>query len=216
MPTSLIRNFLWGLAVLSVLLGAARLTCLRWWQVPLDDADLGASVTPTLNPGDWVILWRLTAPGFGDLVLCPDPEDPAQVVMGRIVGEGGDHLSISDIGDLQVNGSNFHSEKTCDVPQFVVRNPRNGDEVKMRCDVEALGGVHHKRALFPVEGRRPLPVKTEVEDRQLYLVSDNRFYPFDSRDFGTLPRESCSETVVFRLVSRLGFGDVAARLSWIQ
>ncbi len=82
--------------------------------------------------------------------------------------------------------------------------------------MEALGGVHHQRALFPVDGRRPLAVKTEVEDRQVYLVSDNRFYPFDSRDFGTLPRESCSETVVFRLVSRLGFGDVTARLRWIQ
>lgn len=216
MATSFIRNLLWGLAVLSVLVGAARLSCLRWWQVPLDDPDLGASVTPTLNAGDWVILWRLTAPGFGDLVLCPDPEDPGQVVMGRIVGEGGDRLTISDTGDLAINGSNIHSEKSCDSPQFVVANPRNGDAVKMRCDIEALGGVHHQRALFPPDGRRPLAVKTEVADRQFYLVSDNRFYPFDSRDFGTVPSESCSETVVFRLVSRLGFGDVAARLRWIQ
>jgi hypothetical protein len=50
----------------------------------------------------------------------------------------------------------------------------------------------------------------------LFLVSDNRLYPFDSRDFGPLPQASCQETVIFRLVSRLGFSDVKKRLSWIQ
>jgi signal peptidase I len=216
MPVNLLRNTVWVLLVLGTLVGVARLTCLRWWQVPLDDPDLAASVAPTLREGDWLLLWRATAPGFGDLVVCPDPEQADEVVIGRIVGEGGDRLEIEDNGQIKINNSRIRSERMCDDPQFVVNNPRTGDEVKQRCDIETLGGVHHQRGLLPNGSRGPIRVKTDVEDSQLFLVSDNRFYPFDSRDFGALPLESCTETVVFRLVSRLGFGHVATRLSWIQ
>jgi type IV secretory pathway protease TraF len=55
-----------------------------------------------------------------------------------------------------------------------------------------------------------------VEPGSVFLVSDNRRYPFDSRDFGPLPKASCNEAIVFRLVSRLGFSDVDTRLTWIQ
>ena len=61
-----------------------------------------------------------------------------------------------------------------------------------------------------------MPVKVTVPSGQLYLVSDNRFFPFDSREYGPVPQESCSEAVFFRLVSRLGFGDSEARLTFIQ
>jgi hypothetical protein len=56
----------------------------------------------------------------------------------------------------------------------------------------------------------------EVEPSSVYLISDNRLFPFDSRDFGPLPTASCKETFIFRLVSRLGFSHVKSRLTWIQ
>lgn len=216
MPLNLARNCLWVLLLLGVVVGIARATALRWWKVPEDDADLAASVAPTLGPGDWVILWRLTPPGFGDLVLCPDPEDPGEVVIGRIVAEGGDTLSIGESGDLEVNHVRVRSERACKQPSFVVDNPRSGEPTELRCDIETVGGVHHQRALMPTTGLRPMPVTVEVEPGDLYLVSDNRYYPFDSRDFGAVPKASCTETIVFRLVSRLGFSHVESRLSWIQ
>lgn len=216
MVNSLLRTVAWVCLVVGALVGLARLTCLRWWQLPLDDPDLAASVAPTLSPGDWLILWRATAPGFGDLVLCPDPDDAAEIVIGRIAAEGGDHLVIDPNGDMQINNSRVRSERVCKQGTFVVQNPRSGDDVELRCDIEALGGVHHKRALRPSGGLRPMPIDTEVQRGHIYLVSDNRIYPFDSRDFGSLPRESCRETIIFRLVSRLGFGDVESRLQWIQ
>jgi signal peptidase I len=217
MPNNSIRFIVFTAVVLGLLVGALRFTCLRWWKVPEDDPDLAASVAPTLSPGDWVILWRATSPGFGDLVLCPDPEDPSEVFVARIAGEPGDTLQVDDGGNVTVNKSRMRSEVACDPPKFTVANPRNGDEVELRCDIEALGGAHHRRALVPPTGvMRPSAFKTEVEPGSVFLLSDNRLYPFDSRDFGPLPKASCKEAVVFRLVSRLGFSDVKARLSWIR
>jgi signal peptidase I len=217
MTNTFLRFVVVTTVILGVLVGVLRLTCLRWWKVPEDDPDLTTSLAPTLAPGDWVILWRATPPGFGDLVLCPDPEDPNEVFVARIVGEPGDTVSIDESGLITVNNVRMRSESACDPAKITVPNPRNGDPVEMRCDTETLGGVHHQRALVPpVETAKPAAISRDVEPESLVLVSDNRLFPFDSRDFGALPLASCNEAVIFRLVSRLGFSDVKKRLTWIQ
>jgi signal peptidase I len=216
MPTNFLRTACWLLLFLGALVGLARLTCLRWWQVPEDDPTLTTSLAPTLQPGDWVILWRLTPPGFGDLVLCPDPGEAGQIVIGRIAGEGGDRVTIDEDGALKVNSLRSISELRCKQATLEVSHPRTGDPVELHCDIEVLGGVHHQRALRPKGGLKPMPVSAVVKSGLLYLVSDNRYYPFDSRDYGGVPQPSCTETVVFRLVSRLGFGDMNSRLSFIR
>lgn len=218
MSSGFIRVFGFTVVALGIIVGVLRLTCLRWWQVPEDDADLAASIAPTLSPGDWVILWRATAPGFGDLVLCPDPEDPSEVFIGRIAGEGGDTLKIDEMGMLTINNSRIRSERACETQKFTVANPRSGAEVELRCDIETMGGVHHQRALVPSPKTplKPVSMTREVEPGSVYLISDNRLFPFDSRDFGPLPKASCGEAFIFRLVSRLGFSHVNSRLTWIQ
>jgi signal peptidase I len=216
MASTIIRFVGFAVVVLGLLGAGLRLTCLRWWQVPEDDADLAASIAPTLAPGDWLILWRATAPGFGDLVTCPDPENPGDVFIGRIAAEPGDSLVVDDTGNVTVNKARALSERACETPKFLVDNPRNGEPVELRCDIELLGGVHHQRALVPPTALKPAPVKHEVDPGSVYLLSDNRAYPFDSRDFGPVSQASCNETIVFRLVSRLGFSSIRTRLSWIQ
>jgi len=47
-------------------------------------------------------------------------------------------------------------------------------------------------------------------------LSDNRQYPYDSRDFGTVERSTCREAVVFRLVSEDGYFDQKNRFTFIQ
>jgi signal peptidase I len=217
MGSSIIRFTVFFVVIVGALVGVLRLTCLRWWQVPEDDPDLAASIAPTLRGGDWIILWRATDPSFGDLVLCPDPEDPAEVVIGRIAGEPGDLLVNDSSGRLEINGSRITSDSACNVPRFTVEHPRSGEEIELRCDIETLGGRYHQRALVPAKAPlKPIAGKREVAAGTVFLISDNRYLPFDSRDFGPLAKASCRETVIFRLVSRLGFSDVAARLSWIQ
>lgn len=217
MPFNFLRGLFWLLLLAGIVVGAARLTCLRWWQVPEDDPTLTTSLAPSLAPGDWVLLWRLTPPGFGDLVLCPDPGEAGQVVVGRIVGEGGDHLTVDEDGLIQINNIRQSSEGVCARRATIqVSHPRSGDPVELRCDIEILGGVHHQRARRPSAGVKPAAVSADVKPGKLFLISDNRYYPFDSRDYGAVPIESCSEAVFFRLVSRLGFSDVASRLSLVQ
>ncbi len=216
MPSSFLRILLWLGVLFGILVAAARFTCLRWWQVPEDDPTLSASLAPTLRAGDWIILWRLTPPGFGDLVLCPDPSDATQVVLGRIVGQSGDAMEIDEEGMLRVNNLRLRSEQSCNRPTFEVDHPRSGDPVELHCDIETIGGVHHQRAIGGSGGLKAMPVNTKVPKGRLFLVSDNRRFPFDSRQYGSVPEESCTETVVFRLVSRLGFRDVESRLTIVH
>jgi hypothetical protein len=56
----------------------------------------------------------------------------------------------------------------------------------------------------------------QVPEGQFFLVSDNRLFPYDSRDYGVVPIESCKETVALRLVSKLGWTDVEKRMTLIQ
>ena len=48
----------------------------------------GASMSPTLEPGDWLLVdpdeYRRRAPRAGDLVVAPDPREPARVLVKRV------------------------------------------------------------------------------------------------------------------------------------
>src|SRR5882672_8016743 len=57
-----LNGVLWIAALLAVIVGAARLVAIRWWQIPDNDPIVEASIAPTLRGGDWVLLWRVTPP----------------------------------------------------------------------------------------------------------------------------------------------------------
>jgi signal peptidase I len=208
------RFLFWTALVVAGVIGFARLVAIRWWRVPDDDPVLEASLAPTLRAGDLVLLWRATAPHYGDLVLCPEPEAPQRVVVGRVLGEQGDHVAIRD-SNVVVNGKQSQTERACD--RFEVTDPNAGSEVKQQCQIEAVGGHSHMRGSTAGHkvGPQPLDIE-EVPDGQVYLVSDNRLFPYDSRDFGPVERSSCKETVVFRVVSRDGYFDQKNRFTFIQ
>src|SRR5262245_2001816 len=129
----LLRVAFWIAVVLGIVIGALRLTVLRWWQVPTDDPVLEASIAPTLRGGDWVLLWRATAPRFGSLVICPDPDNAGRYIIGRIVGEAGDNLTID--GDrIQVNDHDARTESACSDYKFRLNDPDSKSEVEEHCD----------------------------------------------------------------------------------
>jgi signal peptidase I len=202
------------LAIMAALvIGVLRATVIRWWRVPDDDPYLEASLAPTLAGGDLIILSRLSPPRFGDLALCPEPKADGRVVIGRLLGTPGDKVEVLGT-HVRVNGRNMHDESGCKEPTFTVIDPASQKEVEQGCDHEDLSGRIHLRGNIPA-GRAVSPITLTAEKDQGILVSDNRLFPYDSRDFGAVSLPSCKETVVFRLVSAKGFGDVATRLSLI-
>lgn len=199
---SFVRFLLWTAIIVGVLVGLARLTAIRWYRIPHDDLTLSASIGPNLKGGDLVILWRLTPPNRGDLVLCPEPGAEHEVVIGRILAEAGDQVVVAG-NTVTVNGTKSDTEEGC--PDFEVEDPNTTEVLKQACSVETLGGHRHWRG--DVGKREPARVDEVVADDAAWLVSDNRGYPFDSRDYGAVLRETCTETVIFRLVGAGGYFD---------
>jgi hypothetical protein len=62
----------------------------------------------------------------------------------------------------------------------------------------------------------PTVRKATVADGQFYLISDNRVHPFDSREYGGIPKATCKEFVFFRIKGLKGWSDVDTRLTFIN
>lgn len=210
----LLRFVLTLLILAGILVGVGRAFAIRWWRIPSDDPYLEASIAPTLRGGDLIVLWRFSPPRFGDLVLCPEPKAPDREVIGRIAGVEQDSVEVHG-HNVRINGRRIKTEGDCYEEQFTVTDPQTGQEVEQRCDREVLGSRLHSRGnLGPKD--TPAEVKAAVGEGQVFLLSDNRLYPYDSRDYGPVERSTCKETVVFRLVGARGFSDVRTRLSFIH
>jgi signal peptidase I len=208
------RWALWTLLALAVLIGILRATAIRWWRVPSDDPYLEASVAPSLRGGDWVLLWRLTPPALGSLALCPEPKHPERMTVGRLIGERRDRVLVEG-SKLTVNQRVAPTEGDCAEDVFTVVPPQGGAEVELSCSLEVASAVTHQRGNAPANAEVP-KLEVQIGDGEVALVSDNRRYPYDSRDFGNVVRETCKETVFFRLIGPKGFFDTATRFTYIR
>jgi len=208
------RFLLWSAVIAAVIIGALRAVAIRWWRLPTNDPWLEASFEPTLRGGDLIILWRLTPPHYGDLVVCPEPSAPERVVVGRILGEAGDNIVI-DASAVTVNTHLIATERACTDPKVSVKHPRTGQPVDQGCEMENVGGALHPRATTGGQPGPPARVETRVPEGRVFLVSDNRLFPFDSRDYGPVERATCRETIFYRLLGLDGFFDVGRRFTYI-
>jgi signal peptidase I len=209
----LLRGLLWVAGLLALAALILRLTVLDVWTVP-DDPVLGASVAPTMAPGDVVLLLTRGSAGFGDLVRCKDPDDPQRFVIGRVAGVEGDIVETEG-KNLTVNGKRYDSESACTTATVTVAHPTSGAATELHCDVVEMGGGWHYRGSVP----RPFLSTTkrvEVGTGMIYLLSDNREHHDDSRDFGQIPRTACPDRVFFRALGRAGWSDEQARLTYIH
>ncbi len=211
------RFVAWTLLVIALLIGIGRLVAFRWWQVPMGDPELEASIVPTLRGGDWVLLWNLTRPGPGDLVMCPDPDDPSNVVIGRIMGQAGDEVVI-DKQEVFINGAKPHIEYNCTENRYSLIDPDTLKEAEVFCDMEDIDGSLHMRGYIGEafdKKKRPRYTR-QVDANEVFLVSDNRAFPFDSRHYGNLVRTTCKETIFFRIIGKEGFFEVERRFQYVR
>lgn len=216
-----LRALIWVALALALLVGVARAFAIRWWRVPADDPQLEASIAPTLRGGDLVILWRLTEADIGDLVLCPEPargdNEGGRIVIGRIVAETGDDVEVKG-GRIFLNKRPLLTESGCQEDStFRVYNPATDVDIEQHCAMERIGSTLHKIGKrSSTVSAPPDQAPIEVGHGLVWLASDNRLLPYDSRDYGSVPLVECTETVIFRLVSAEGYFDVDARFSIID
>jgi signal peptidase I len=207
------KGLLWIAGILVVIAGILRATVLDAWRVP-DDPILAAAVAPTMAGGDMILLLTRGEAGFGELVRCTDPEDPTRFVVGRIAGIGGDIVETTGSA-LMVNGRDYPSESACPKATFTVAHPSSGSEVELSCSVVSMGGGWHYRGIA-AKASHPAKTRTLVGAGMLFLLSDDREFHDDSRDFGAIPRETCKERPVARLWGKAGWSDESRRLSYLH
>jgi signal peptidase I len=209
----LIRGLGWILGVVVVFGIIARLTIVEAWVIP-DLPRFGIALEPTLTAGDTVLMLTRGTPGFGDLVRCTDPDDANGFVVGRIAGLSGDTVEANG-GDLRVDGKRYDGEMACPETTRTVIHPTSGDKVTLTCDQVQMGGRLHYRG---VSQKRdiPTPVKLTVGTGMVFLLSDDRSYHDDSRDFGVVPLDSCKNRIFGRVWSKAGWSDDRSRLSYIR
>ena len=132
------------------------------------------------------------------------------------MAEGGATVEIKQ-GRVAINGRKLTTESACNERVFSTPDPETGEEVKQSCDMVELGGSTHMRGGTVADAPLPNDLDaTEINAEQVFLLSDNRQYPYDSRDFGAVDLSSCKESIVFRLTSKEGFFDVDGRLEVVR
>ena len=116
---------------------------------------------------------------------------------------------------LIVNGKRYIGESACHEHTATILHPTTQSEVKIECEIVQMGGGWHYRGFNP-RPFLPTNTHTEVGAGKVFLLSDNRDFHDDSTDFGTLPRASCKERILFRLWSKRGWSDSRSRMTYIH
>jgi len=205
-----LKALLWIGGIVALILIILRLTVFRLWTIP-EDLVLDSSMRPTLASGDIVVVVTVGERGFGNLVRCADPEDPQRWVVGRIVGLQGDEVDIAS-GMLTVNGTHYNNTAPC-AKSIEVPHPTSGAPIAATCSrVEMAGGWHYRADVPTTEGE----TKHKVGPGRVFLLSDDRTFHDDSRDFGAVQANTCTELIAFRLWGKSGFADAEHRFTYIR
>ena len=121
---------------------------------------------------------------------------------------GNDHLLA-----VTVNGTRYNTSDSCTKGSIEVPHPTSGSPIQGNCArVEMAGGWHYRADIPTNEGE----TKHKVGPGRVFLLSDDRTFHDDSRDFGAIMADTCKETVFFRLWGKKGFGDAESRFTYIR
>ena len=208
-----LKFLLWTLGILAVLAGIGRAFLFETWTVPMDPV-LAASVAPTLRGGDYVLVLTVGDVKWGDLVRCTDPDHADRYAVGRVMGMPGDDVEIK-AGVLRVNGMRYDAVEACKETKIEVLHPDSETPVEMHCSRVEIGNNWHFRATG-TKYVAPNDVHHTTSSNHYYLLSDNRDFHDDSRDFGDISTELCTQRVFFRLWGKDGWLNSEERLTVIR
>jgi len=193
-----IKEFGTWLLILVGITGVIVFALFDFWSVP-EEEKIGMSLEPNAHAGDTLLVLRAGVAAAGHLVRCADPSGRGHVV-ARMVAANGERLSLSR-ENVSVDGRSTTS-RTCDGAPFVfLRHPATGREAKMHCSIEEM---NHGTAVLRAADFPDPDSSYVTEAGRAFLVSDNRHFHHDSRDFGQVDQGSC------RIVAaRLGSGNAS-------
>mgnify|MGYP001617335218 CR=1 FL=1 len=124
----------------------------------------GESMFPNLHDSQYlitnIISQKLGDPKLGDVVVFKAPNDLEKDFIKRVIGVGGDQVSIQE-------GQVYLNEKLLDESKYLTSA------------VKTYGGS------FLKEGQT-----TSVPDGYFFVLGDNRSYSSDSREWGFVPKKN--------------------------
>ena len=208
------RGLLWTAAIVGGSFLIGRALFFDVWTFP-DDRRFAASVAPSLRAQDLLVLVKGSAPTVGDLVRCVDPDDPNGFVVARVGGRVGDNIELEG-ATLRINGHNYDSESACPDRSVTLPNPSEGPNIEVACDKVSMGSGWHYRGHTAKPRFGFDKVTATVRPGMLYLVSDDRDWHDDSRDFGQVAVAACTHKIVFRLWGGMGMSADPLRFEFIH
>lgn len=160
------------IGLLSILITLRITGLLRPFSIPT------GAMSPAVSPGDHIIMEGMTylfrEPRRGDIAVFKTDGiaavPPAQFYVKRIAGEPGDRLRISD-GKLSINGREMKLSNA--VGRIVYGLPQGWEAKAPNTDLT-------------------------IPDGHYFVLGDNTTNSYDSRFWGTVPRDNIKGRVLFR------------------
>ncbi len=208
------RGLVWTAVIVGGTFLIGRALFFDVWTFP-DDRRFAASVAPSLRAGDLLVAIKAGEPTVGDLVRCTDPDDPKGFVVARVGGRERDQIEIEGPA-LSINGHTYNAESACRDRSVTLPNPSEGPDIEVACDKVSMGSGWHYRGHTAKPRLGFDKVSATVRPGMLYLVSDDRDWHDDSRDFGQVPVAACSYKIVFRLWGSEGWRADPLRFEFIH
>ena len=150
-----------------------------------------ASMIPNIVPGDVFLVFTPGKLGPGESAVCKDPENPGQMVVGRILGVPGSTFAMTN-NLLYINREKINHQ--FDLPPIMYEEFAGDEVFEYTVDVasEKVAGHVYNVALMDRAGDKDFRT-TEVETG-FFIVGDNRNKARDSRHFGEIPIGDCIGT----------------------
>ncbi|MCK9459239.1 MAG: signal peptidase I [Proteobacteria bacterium] len=163
------------------------------------------SMVPTLVPGDIFVVSTISLLGQGDIAVCENPDDSSELVALRVLGVPGDEIEFHR-NHVVISGEMI--QHSVEDPIFYV-DRTSGEEMQyaVRIAEELVGGRLYHVALMDRAGGKEHR-KTVVPEDHFFVAGDNRNLAVDSRNFGTIPIDSCVGKAVFLLWPGEDSGDL--------
>jgi signal peptidase I len=189
----MLRFLAWVLGIAAVIGLALYAFVFDVWVVPSDDLLLTASIAPTLEPGDVVLLSRRPWIDHGYLERCPDPDAPGRFVAARAVATGGETVGF-DSEIVSVDGHAYRSSERCNPGDVMVHDPTSGSDLLLGCEIQDYAEVNFSVLRSYANPRSS--AKHTVEPGRWFLVSDDRHVHLDSRDYGAMDPQICQHVLL--------------------